>query len=457
MKKILPMKSIHAPLVGDNSLNEEIEKFRMDMFHYDKNLLTDTDIKLSLKEFNNAPDGRFIIPYKTIDFDCLFKRDHVSNRLYVIFNGSRPANSSPVFKRWSYYKYMNGSMLNIDDPMYKLYRKLVLGWYYGTETENYCDYVVEIVEIFAKQNGFKDIVFFASSGGGYAALYCACKIDGSMAVAINPQIDLSLFPYSRTFETITGLNLNRVDKFGRNNLCELIANADHSKFLLINNCESPEDMVQLNNLLSKLDLQQEVHYGLSELKKNIICWIYQAKDLSAHNAQEYPAIFWGMEYLIDHFNEAEHMHDFILLLNELWYDRYEVQYEKKLNIQQDRDKCLALFLMMNEWVKVKQDGKNLVSYFEKNGYKRIAIYGMSHVGKILLGEINGTSIQVAYGIDQNADEINAEIDILSMGDDLEPVDAVVVSSITFFDEIKEKLGKKIKCPIISLKDILAEV
>lgn len=278
-----------------------------------------------------------------------------------------------------------------------------------------------------------------------------------MAVAINPQIDLSLFPYSRTFETITGLNLNRVDKFGRNNLCELIANADHSKFLLINNCESPEDMVQLNNLLSKLDLQQEVHYGLSELKKNIICWIYQAKDLSAHNAQEYPAIFWGMEYLIDHFNEAEHMHDFILLLNELWYDRYEVQYEKKLNIQQDRDKCLALFLMMNEWVKVKQDGKNLVSYFEKNGYKRIAIYGMSHVGKILLGEINGTSIQVAYGIDQNADEINAEIDILSMGDDLEPVDAVVVSSITFFDEIKEKLGKKIKCPIISLKDILAEV
>lgn len=59
---------------------------------------------------------------------------------------------------------MNGSILNIDDPMCKLNRKLELGWYYGTETENYCDYVVDIVEIFAKQNGFKDIVFFASSG-----------------------------------------------------------------------------------------------------------------------------------------------------------------------------------------------------------------------------------------------------------------------------------------------------
>lgn len=166
MNKILPMKSIHAPLIGDNSLNEEIDKFRMDLFHYDENLLIDTDIKLSLEEFKNAPDGRFVIPYKTIDFDCLFKRNYESNRLYVIFSGERPANSPPVFKRWSYYKYMNGNMLNIDDPMCKLNRKLRLGWYYGTETENYCDYVVDMVEIFAKQNGFKDIVFLASSGGG---------------------------------------------------------------------------------------------------------------------------------------------------------------------------------------------------------------------------------------------------------------------------------------------------
>lgn len=344
---------------------------------------------------------------------------------------------------------MNGSMLNIDDPMYKLNRNLRVGWYYGTETENYCDYVAEIVKVFAKQNDFKDIVFLSSSGGAYAALYCACKIDGSMAVAINSQIDLSLYVYAGTFEEITGLSLNKEDKFGRNNLCELIANADHSKFLLIGNCESPVDMMQLNNLLSKLNLQPEVHYGLSELKKNIICWIYQAKAANTHEAQEYPAIFWGMEYIIDHFNDVDRMHDFVLLLNELWFDRYM--------IKQGSDKHLALFLMMNQWVKVKQDGKNLASYFEKNEYKRIAIYGMSHVGKTLLDELNGTSIQVAYCIDQNVDKIRAEIDILSMGDELKPVDAVVVTAITFFDEIKKRLSEKVKCPIISLKDILDEV
>lgn len=143
------------------------------------------------------------------------------------------------------------------------------------------------------------------------------------------------------------------------------------------------------------------------------------------------------------------MHEFVLLLNELWFDRYEA---KRFS-----DKYLALFLLMNQWLRVKQDGKNLVSYFERNEYKRIAIYGMSNVGKTLLYELHGTSIQVAYGIDQNPDKIYAEIDILSTEADLEPVDAVVVTAITFFDEIKKKLSEKVKCPIISLKDILAEV
>ena len=40
---------------------------------------------------------------------------------------------------------------------------------------------------------------------------------------------------------------------------------------------------------------------------------------------------------------------------------------------------------------------------------------------------------------------------------LETVDAVVVTAITFFDEIEERLSEKVDCPIISLEDILYEV
>lgn len=131
-------------------------------------------------------------------------------------------------------------------------------------------------------------------------------------------------------------------------------------------------------------------------------------------------------------------------------DRLEV-------VRSYRDKHLVLFLMMNEWVRVKQEGKNLASYFEKNGFQRIAIYGMSYAGETLVNELKGTSVTVAYGIDKNASEMYSGMQIVSVEDDLEEVDAVVVTAITFFEEIEEKLSEKVDCPVISLEDILCEV
>lgn len=121
------------------------------------------------------------------------------------------------------------------------------------------------------------------------------------------------------------------------------------------------------------------------------------------------------------------------------------------------DKHLELFKMMAQWVQVKQEGKNLASYFETHGYKNIAIYGMSFAGKTLLSELEDSGIAVAYGIDKNASSIYADIEILSMSDELEKVDAIVVTPITFFDEIEEMLSAKTDCPVISLEDVLYEV
>ena len=113
--------------------------------------------------------------------------------------------------------------------------------------------------------------------------------------------------------------------------------------------------------------------------------------------------------------------------------------------------------MMNQWVKVKQEGKNLSAYFEKNGYKKIAIYGMSYAGETLVDELKETEVQIAYAIDKNANSIYSDINVITMDDNLEDVDAIVVTAITFFDEIEEQLQSKVSCPIISLEDILYEI
>lgn len=44
-----------------------------------------------------------------------------------------------------------------------------------------------------------------------------------------------------------------------------------------------------------------------------------------------------------------------------------------------------------------------------------------------------------------------------MEDELQDVDAILITEITFFDEIEEKLSEKTDCSIIYLEDILYEV
>ena len=82
---------------------------------------------------------------------------------------------------------------------------------------------------------------------------------------------------------------------------------------------------------------------------------------------------------------------------------------------------------------------------------------MSYAGETLVEELKNSKIVIKYGIDQNADKIYAEFDVISPDDEFDEVDAIVVTSITFFDEIEKMLSEKVTCPIISLEDILYEV
>lgn len=135
----------------------------------------------------------------------------------------------------------------------------------------------------------------------------------------------------------------------------------------------------------------------------------------------------------------------------------KVNTDKLNGIQKMSDKHFALFLMMDQWVKVKQEGKCLSEWFERNGYNKIAIYGMSYAGKTLIDELADSKLEISYGIDRNKEVKYADVAIVSVDGKLEEVDVVIVTAITFFDEIDEMLSKKLSCPIISLEDVLYEV
>ena len=68
---------------------------------------------------------------------------------------------------------------------------------------------------------------------------------------------------------------------------------------------------------------------------------------------------------------------------------------------------------MNQWVSNHQKGKSLISYFEKNNYKKIAVYGMNYIGNTLIDELKNSQITVEYGIDKNKNASHPDIKIVS--------------------------------------------
>lgn len=129
----------------------------------------------------------------------------------------------------------------------------------------------------------------------------------------------------------------------------------------------------------------------------------------------------------------------------------EYRYRKA---KENETKYFELFSLMSRWVLVKQQGKMLADYFEKHEYRKIAIYGMSQVGQALLKELENSSVEVSYAIDQNADWLFADCKVVKNSDALEEVDAVVVTPIHYFDAIRTGLDQKVNCPILSIRDVI---
>lgn len=120
------------------------------------------------------------------------------------------------------------------------------------------------------------------------------------------------------------------------------------------------------------------------------------------------------------------------------------------------EKLHTLYMVFDQWLALRQEGKSLKQYFIDNNYRTVAIYGMRELGERLYSELNGSDVIVKYAIDKNADAVYTDtVDVVTPGSGLEPVDVIVVTAIHYFDAIKEELCKEVSCPVVSLADIIA--
>ena len=316
-----PFSEFNVKITSENDVHALNETRTELIKKNDKSLLNETDITLEYDRYNSVFDGRYRVVCEGVPFDCFFKQKK-QKKLYVFLSGAKTA-SGPEFKRWSYYTMLDGSMLNIADPMYQENEDLMLGWYYGKQNQDYRIFVVEIVKRTAEILDIKseDIVFISSSGGGAAILECAAMIEGSTAVSINPQIDLDLYFYARTFKEKLGIDFNN-DPFKRSQGAYWIKSAPNTRFVLIVNQRSQEDLEQLNKFKKQINISTELHYGIN-VYENVVIWLYSADNEQhvPHSAQEDKPLFLAIKNLIDNLDTdltTEERKTNYLIISELW-------------------------------------------------------------------------------------------------------------------------------------------
>ncbi|TYO96888.1 glycosyltransferase [Desulfallas thermosapovorans] len=166
--------------------------------------------KVSLKSLQDLPRYKFnwpILPaefkkgaysfsWEGLEYDFIYLPAPV-NRLFVLLTGAvdRSKTNPPVFHRWSWASYFPGHCLYIADPTLKLYKDINVAWYIGTLKTDVISIIAQlIIDVAGKLNmPLGDVIIYASSAGGFAALKLSSIIPDIVVVAINPQIDVTQY------------------------------------------------------------------------------------------------------------------------------------------------------------------------------------------------------------------------------------------------------------------------
>ena len=137
------------------------------------------------------------------------------------------------------------------------------------------------------------------------------------------------------------------------------------------------------------------------------------------------------------------------------YHYIKSEQKKMKSIFEEKERYRQLFFVSSCWIDALVNSEYISQKLFESGYKRIAIYGMGRWGKSLLKMLmQENKIEVVYGIDIRGRGIYTAVPVYAMDETLEEVDAVVVTTVAFYDEVKKKLLSKLSCNILSLEEIL---
>lgn len=110
--------------------------------------------------------------------------------------------------------------------------------------------------------------------------------------------------------------------------------------------------------------------------------------------------------------------------------------------------------LLDMWMNLMERNVSLEKVLINEKYTNIAIYGMGILGKHLEIQLRNSKINVKYIIDRNKKAIENGKETISVGDEMNSVDVIVVTPIDEYAAIRETLEQDYTCDICSLEYLI---
>lgn len=94
--------------------------------------------------------------------------------------------------------------------------------------------------------------------------------------------------------------------------------------------------------------------------------------------------------------------------------------------------------LMYQWMKLKQNGIDLLSFFRERQINSIALYGMGDLSRLICNELSHSGI-IQYGIDRQVQGMQEGIPVYSLENVPQNVEAILITPVLITDEIEDDI------------------